>query len=561
MSNKSTSLLVLLMLCAWPVPHARAQTTALAAAIEARVSTAVLQGELSIRGQPIAATAAIADFYTRRGFAPAWTDPRNVDDLLRAIVDSADDGLSPADYHLAVLAQMRPQMRLADTTDFGRADFELLLTDAILRLGYHLWFGKVDPEQFSAGWNMSRSLPGLDAASELEAVLATGQLYRQIERARPAHPLYEALRGELAKMRRVALAGGWPELPEGPTLEPGTSDARVPVLRELLVATGDLAAPPPPEPQAAPAGDPLLYDAMLVDAVRHFQKRMGLNVDGRIGRGTQAELRVPVEDRIRQLRVNLDRGRVLLYQMPEEFLVVNIAGAEAAYLRGDEVLWRNRAQVGTPYRETPEYRSELTYLVFNPTWTVPPTIIRNDILPAARRDPYSITRRGLKVLDSSGAVIDPGSVDWSRFRTGHIPYTLRQDPGPDNALGRVKFMFPNPYNVYLHDTPSKSLFDRDTRTTSSGCVRIEQPLELARLLLDDPVNWNDEAIAATIERGEIQNVTLRRRVPIILAYWTAWVDPLGVVNFRRDVYGRDAAWAKALDAPFSFRRQPLVGGP
>lgn len=543
------------------VTDAPAQTTALSAAIEARVATAVNQGELAIRGQAIAATSVIADFYTRRGFAPAWADPRNVDDLLRAIVDSTDEGLSPADYHLATLAQMRPEMRQPQTTDFERADFELLLTDAIVRLGYHLWFGKVDPQRFSSSWNLSRTWPGLDAAAELEAVLATGELYRQVSRARPAHPFYEGLRGELAKMRRIALAGGWPELPEGPTLEPLASDERVPVLRQVLLATGDLPASQAHESPAAPAGDPLLYDAALVEAVKRFQQRMGLGADGRIGAGTRAELRVPVEERIRQLRVNLDRGRVLLYQIPEEFLVVNIAGAEAAYLRGSEVLWRNRVQVGTPYRETPEYRSEITYLVFNPTWTVPPTIIRNDILPAARRDPYSITRRGLKVLDSSGTVIDPGSVDWSRFSSGHIPYTLRQDPGPGNALGRVKFMFPNPYNVYLHDTPSKSLFDKDTRTTSSGCVRVEQPFELARLLLDDPATWNDATIAATIARGEIQNVTLRRPVPVILAYWTAWVDPAGVVNFRRDVYGRDAAWAKALDEPFSFRHQPLTAAP
>lgn len=546
-------------------PDAGAQTTALSAAIEARLSTATSLAELSIRGQPIAAAAVIADFYTRRGFAPAWTDPRNVDDLLRAIVDSVDDGLEPADYHLTTLAQMRPAMQRPGTTEFERADFELLLTDAIVRLGYHLWFGKVDPQQFISSWNMNRTWPGLDAAAELEAVLATGQLYRQIERARPGHPLYGALRIELAKLRRVALGGGWPQLPDGPTLEPGASDARVPVLRDILLATGDLGAQPQflpqpqPQPDATAAADPLLYDAALVDAVMRFQRRMGLSADGRIGAGTRAELNVPVEDRIRQLRVNLDRGRVLLYQIPEEFLVVNIAGAEAAYLRGDEVLWRSRVQVGTPYRETPEYRSEITYLVFNPTWTVPPTIIRNDILPAARRDPYSITRRGLNVLDATGAVVDPGSIDWSRFRTGHIPYTLRQDPGPNNALGRVKFMFPNPYNVYLHDTPSKSQFDRDTRTTSSGCVRVQQPFELAKLLLDDPANWNDATIAATIARGQIRNVTLRRRVPVILAYWTAWVDDAGVVNFRRDVYGRDAAWAKALDAPFSFRRQPLDG--
>lgn len=528
-----------------------APPTALTTAIESRVALLVGAGELSIRGEAIAAGSAIADFYTRRAFAPAWGNPRDVDDLLRAIVDSADDGLSPSDYHLSALASLRPLLQDPATTTFERADFELLLTDAIFRLGYHLWFGKVDPQRFDSGWNLGRSMPGLDPAAELEAALASGDLYGALEAARPAHPLYAGLRHELAHYRRIALAGGWPDIAAGPTLEPGADDPRVPALRAMLRATGDLAD------ADAGTGDETRYDAALEAAVRSFQARMGLDADGRIGPATLAELKVPVEDRILQLRVNLDRGRVLLYQLPPEFVVVNIAGFEAFYLRGEQTLWRGRAQVGKPWRMTPEYRSEITYLVFNPTWTVPPTIIANDILPAARRDPASITRRGLKVIDGAGHVLDPASVDWSRFRSGHIPYTLRQDPGPANALGRVKFMFPNPYSVYLHDTPTRALFESDTRTTSSGCVRIEHPLELAKLLLDDPAQWNDATIAAVLARGETRNVTLGKRVPIMLAYWTAWVDDAGRVNFRRDIYGRDQRWAELLNAPFAFRRQPI----
>lgn len=547
--NRLAALPCLSLLLTWGVCHA--QIPELAAAIEARVGTLVGDGDLAIDGQAIAAGSAIADFYTRRGFAPAWTDLRNVDDLLRAIAESVDDGLDPADYHLASLVRLRPRLNHPSATNFERADLELLLTDAIFRLGYHLWFGKVDPQRFDNRWNLGRSIPGLDPAAELESALASGHLHEAIERARPAHPLYTALRGELARFRQIALAGGWPELASGPTLEPGAADARVPVLRAILRATGDL------QPTAPDALEALDYDTTLEAAVRRYQQRMGLAADGRIGPATLAELRVPVEDRILQLRVNLDRGRVLLYQLPPQFVVVNIAGFEVFYVRGNETIWRSRAQVGTPWRMTPEYRSEMTYLVFNPTWTVPPTIIANDILPGARRDPTSITRRGLKVLDASGRVIDPASVDWSRFRSGHIPYTLRQDPGPANALGRVKFMFPNPYAVYLHDTPSKSRFESDTRTTSSGCVRIEHPFELAKLLLDDPAQWNDATIAAVIARGQTQNVTLQKPVPIMLAYWTAWVDSAGRVNFRRDIYGRDASWAHALNEPFTFRKRPI----
>jgi murein L,D-transpeptidase YcbB/YkuD len=283
---------------------------------------------------------------------------------------------------------------------------------------------------------------------------------------------------------------------------------------------------------------------------------MGLESDGAVGAGTIAELNVPVSERIRQLRVNLDRGRVLLHDLPERFVVVNIAGFTAYLIKGQDIEWSTRVQVGKPYRKTPLFRSEINYLVFNPTWTVPPGIIRSDILPAAKKDPASITRRGLKVLDSAGREVDPASVDWSRFTSG-IPYTLRQDPGPNNALGRVKLMFPNDYFVYLHDTPSQALFDKADRAFSSGCVRVERALELAERVLDDPAEWNAQSIDAVIRGGKLQNVTLKRRMPVLLAYWTAWVDPEGSVNFRRDLYGQDAQWAAGLDAPFRVRARPL----
>jgi murein L,D-transpeptidase YcbB/YkuD len=218
-------------------------------------------------------------------------------------------------------------------------------------------------------------------------------------------------------------------------------------------------------------------------------------------------------------------------------------------------------QVGRPYRRTPLFRSEISYLVFNPTWTVPPGIIAKDILPAAKANPASITKKGLKVLDANGREVDPASIDWSRFKSGHIPYTLRQDPGPNNALGRVKLMFPNDYLVYLHDTPSQALFERADRAFSSGCVRVERALELAERVLDDPAQWNAQSIDAVIRGGKLQNVTLKRRMPLLLVYWTAWVDLDGRVNFRRDLYDQDAKWAEALDATFRVRSRPLFTDP
>ena len=506
----------------------------------------------SIQGSHIAFRELVQDFYARRAFRPAWSDEKTAAELRRAIADSAADGLDPADYFLARLEDLARASRDPSATATLRAQHDILMTEALLRLGYHLSFGKVDPESFDSQWNYGRTIEDRDIAGRIERALASNDIYRRIESLKPTHRLYGALKRELARYRAAEAAPAPAPVPSGASLKPGASDPRVPLLRARLIASGDLAA----DSQA----ESPVFDAALEAAVRRFQQRMGLESDGSVGAGTVAELNVPVSERIHQLRVNLDRGRVLLQDLPERFVVVNIAGFTAFLVKGQDIEWSARVQVGKPYRKTPLFRSEINYLVFNPTWTVPPGIIRNDILPAAKKDPASITRRGLKVIDSGGREIDPASVDWTRFKSG-IPYTLRQDPGPNNALGRVKLMFPNDYFVYLHDTPSQALFDKADRAFSSGCVRVERALELAERVLDDPKQWNAQSIAAVISDGRLQNVTLQRPVPVLLAYWTTWVDPDGSVNFRRDLYGQDAKWAEALDAPFRVRARPLFSDP
>ncbi len=520
-----------------------------ATAIAAELDTLMAAEVDSIQGTRIAFRDLLQEFYARRAFRPAWGDAENAADLRRAVADSAADGLNPADYFLPLLDDLARQAGGPAATPTLLAQQDILRTEALLRLGYHLSFGKVDPETFDARWNYGRILDDRDVPGRIERTLAARDVYQRIEALKPTHRLYGVLKRELARYRAAAGAPQPAPVPAGPSLKPGATDPRVPLLRARLVASGDLAA------AGADASD--LYDPALEAAVRRFQQRMGLESDGVVGAGSVTELNVPVEERIRQLRVNLDRGRVLMHDLPEQFVIVNIAGYTAYLVRGQDIAWSARVQVGKTYRQTPLFRSEINYLVFNPTWTVPPGIIANDILPAARKDPASITRRGLKVLDSSGREVDPASIDWSRFRSGHIPYTLRQDPGPNNALGRVKLMFPNPYLVYLHDTPSQALFDRAERAFSSGCVRVERALELAELVLDEPDRWNAQSVAAVMAGGKLQNVTLKRRMPVLLAYWTAWVDPEGRMNFRRDLYGQDAQWAEALDAPFRVRARPL----
>jgi murein L,D-transpeptidase YcbB/YkuD len=302
------------------------------------------------------------------------------------------------------------------------------------------------------------------------------------------------------------------------------------------------------------------FDSALVDAIRAFQQRMGLDADGLVGAGTRRALNVSVQDRIRQLRINMERGRWVLHHIDSTFVVVNVAGYSVAYVRGGRTVWRSRAVVGTPYRRTPIFRDSISYLVFNPTWTVPPGILARDMLPRLKRGGVRALPTGMRVLTRSGRPVDAARVDWSRYTAASFPYILRQDPGPANALGRVKFMFPNRYLVYLHDTPSRELFNESARAFSSGCIRVDRPFELAELLLAD-VGWNSDSISRAVDSRRMRTVNLRRPVPVLLLYWTSWVDDQGRVNFRDDIYGRDARLTRALDERFRFRRRAVVAPP
>ena len=307
-----------------------------------------------------------------------------------------------------------------------------MLTDSIVRLGYHLRFGKVDPNALDPNWNSTRELFREDPAATIQAAIDSPSLREFAARAIPRHFLYERFKNALAEYRALEANGGWPSVPAGATLKPGGTDERVPALAARLTVTGEL--------PASAAVDGTSYDYTLSTAVRQFQARHGLAPDGAVGPATLAALNVPVAARIEQLRANLERARWVFYDPEGELLVVNIAGFQLYHLRRGEVVWRTRVQVGRPYRQTPIFRAEMTYLVVNPTWTVPPTIYRNDILPAVRRDPAYLAGRNIDAFDSGGARVDPAAVDWSGRNP---PYRLVQRPGPDNALGRIKFMFPN----------------------------------------------------------------------------------------------------------------------
>jgi L,D-transpeptidase YcbB len=524
------------------------------AIIRDKIEQLRLEKSLTIGDASVASSLVVPDFYEQRHFQRAWVKPSSIGDLLRAIRESEADGLEPRDYHLVALERLQRGIETSPTpTPAMLAEFDILLSDALVRLGYHLIFGKVDPERLESSWNMSRDIMGVEPAVMLQQAFDSESLYQAIDREKPKHVFYTELKAALAAYRAIKAAGGWPQMPPGPSLKPGMDDERVPLLRHRLRLTGDLASR-----SAEPSQT---YDGALVEAVKTFQRRHGLAADGAVGRETLAALNVPVEERIQQLRVNLERGRWMLHNLDSTFIVVNVAGYHSYYIKDGHMVWQGRAQVGRPYRQTPTFKSEMTYLVFNPTWTVPPTILAEDYLPFLKRDPGYVQRKGLKVIDRTGRGVDPGQVDWSRYSATYSPYLLRQDPGPRNALGRVKFIFPNDHAIFLHDTPNQKLFDRTARAFSSGCIRVENALELARLLLNDDTKWNRQAIERVIGAGKPRTIFLQDPVPVLLLYWTAWVGPDGQVNFGHDLYDRDKLVQKGLASDFRFRKRPVFEVP
>lgn len=485
-------------------------------------------------GMRVSAAEFIAELYEVRGYAPIWQDERRRDDLSDELADSIRHGFVPKDFDVDLLSQL--QEDASDGNPAAIVRFDIAATEAAARLLQHIYFGKVDPNSLNADWGFERPFTPGNPAKLVDQYLTAASLGDLIDDIEIAAPAYTAMQDALETHMAISLSGGWPQVPQGDVLKPGATDPRIPTLRRRLSVTGDF---------TEAAGDGDTYDPALEDAVKGFQSRHGLEADGVVGAKTYRALNRTVEERIDQLRVSLERARWTLRDLGQDFVFVNIGGAETVLVQNGEVTWRTRSIVGQAYRKTPVFQDQIRYMEFNPTWTVPRSILRNDKLAKIRQDAGYLSRGNYLVKNADGRTINPSSVNWF---ADNPPVTLVQQPGPDNALGLVKFMFPNEHAVYLHDTNDRSLFDRAERNLSSGCVRIENPFEFADLLLAGDAEWSADRRNAILASGKTTRVDLPEPLPVLLTYYTAWVGFDGSVQFREDIYERDGAILAALRA-------------
>ena len=533
---------------------ARAQDDAglaLRAALEEQIFAAAQD---VTREEEAANLALLMRFYQERGSAPLWVTAGGATPEAFALAERLNmadiEGLDPGDYGAAAVHAL-----LSSGLPDLLAQLELRLSQGAIEYAADLAGGRlepraVDPELFVYPRD-------LDKAALLERFASGEGVASVVQDLTPRDPAYARLRAALAEARARAAGGEPPPVPAGDTLDPDTRDFRVIPLRARLAATGDLT-----EAEAAiGAGDPSFYDPALAAAVKRFQARHGLEIDGRIGKNTLAAVNRSLRGRVQTLLLNLERLRWLSGPRPDRRLEVNLANFTLSIFEGDTPVFDSRVVVGTPFNRTPVFRRDMTYLVINPYWNVPPSIAGKEMLPKIKKDPSYLTANNYEVLSGwseDAAVLDPLSIDWSGVSASSFPYKIRQKPGAGNALGRIKFMLPNEFSIYLHDTPSKSLFQRNQRTFSHGCIRVARPLDLAGYLLKGQEDWSSETIQAAIDSGTQRIVSLARPLPVIIDYRTAWVNAQGVVQMREDVYGRDRTLAAALLGPrSSLEAMPL----
>ncbi len=491
----------------------------------------------------------VKKFYDSGGNSLAWIQngkpsPEALSMML-LFQNAASKGLNPEDYDAsrwdARLASLQPSAPKASDTDLAHID--LALTVCAMRYISALHVGRVNPQHFKFGLVVGPKR--LDLAELLRTqVLPASDIPAVIAKVEPNYDGYRRAEAALLTYLKMASAGDAPLVPVPQKgVRPGNSFASIPQLVARLRQLGDL-----PSNVDAPA-DSTVYNGGVVGAVRHFQGRHGLDIDGVLGKGTVTQLNVPLKTRVQQLQLTLERYRWIPPDFPEPPIVVNIPEFRLRTMRRQPANYLTmKVVVGRAMRtQTPVFANNMKYVIFRPYWLVPLSIQRNELVPKTRRDPNYLADHGFEVVDGSGDVVpsSPASDDViSGLRSGRL--SARQLPGPKNALGLIKFIFPNQYNVYMHGTPEQELFARSRRDFSHGCIRVEDPVALAAWVLRGKPEWTVDKIRATMNGDATVQVNLDKPIPVLILYSTAVVEPDGEVHFFDDIYGYDASLARAL---------------
>ncbi|MFW2438921.1 MAG: L,D-transpeptidase family protein [Arenicellales bacterium] len=501
--------------------------------------------ELNLEGHgknPAAINKSLNEIYHSNGLQPFWIENgkpgQRAADIISVLADAESHGLDPFSYFVDLINYYKESK---DTADLVRLD--ILLSLGMLRYVADQREGRkapreIDPVLFDTARDVD-----LDLVSLRQAAFEAPDMKAFLAQQAPPFLQYRELQKKLSEYRTIAASGGWPSIAAGETLKPGMDDLRIKAVRQRLVATGEL---------STENMDSALFDAELEEAVKRFQKRHNLKPDGAIGKQTLAAMNVTVAARVEQIAVNMERYRWMKQDMNGRMVAVNIAGFVAVAGVPGKFDLSMPVVVGKLRHETPVFSDTIKYVVFNPYWTLTPNIARNETLPKLKKDPLYLQKHDMRVFDGWGAdskELDATKIDWSNVSSKDMnKYRIRQDPGPKNSLGTLKLVFPNKYDVYLHDTPSHALFKREKRAFSHGCIRMDRPVEMASWVLGgDEKGWGTERINEIIKNRERQVVVLEQPVPVHILYRTAFVDKeSNTLHFYEDIYGRDKLLASAL---------------
>jgi murein L,D-transpeptidase YcbB/YkuD len=493
-------------------------------------------GGVHIDGRSLDARA-LGRFYRPRDFAPAWGAADGGLDraslLVRALATADVHGLDPVQYHRDAI-----RTRRAASSDRPTAELDLLLTDAFLGYARDVRAGRLPPGLRDPDWGIPA--PPFDPVAALtRGVRAPATFPALLASLPPRAADYGRLVEALGRYRAIAARSDWPPVPPGALLRTGDDDARVGVIRARLAAEDGLVSP------AAVTR----FDRPLAEAVHRFQARHGLAVDGIVGPATVQALNVPAADRIRQIALNLERWRWLPRDLGPRYVTVNAADATLQVVEDGRTVLGSRVVVGDRQHPTPVVQARLEAVLLNPPWNVPASIAAAEILPRLRENRRYLAENDIVIVERGQSDPFGLAVDWSAISAEAFPFRLQQQPGPDNPLGRIKFDLPNRFDVYLHDTPARSLFARPVRTASHGCIRVERADDLAiHVLADGNGRWTRQSLEEAIADGGSPRIPVARPLPVYILYWTAFVGPEGLVHFRDDVYGRDRRLAAALAA-------------